>query len=400
MPASMIDSYDYVVIGCGTMGSMALWQLGQLAPAGSRILGIEKFGRVHTKGSYSGESRLFRLANKEGAHYVSLARQARALWGELNAAVSREVFIPTGAISIAPLEMPSMIGLRRVVDELGLEHTMFTAEELRERFPQFQIRDDDIGLFDPLGGAIRPEVAVASAQDLALRAGAELWDHTEVLDLTPIHGGQGETVSVATSKGTVLAKKVIVTAGSWAQTLLPGLKGLVEVTGVALNWFMPHRIENFVPEAMPVFIKDAFRADGSVCHVFGAPSLDGWSVKVSPLEQQRPSESVEAVTVTDAEVDAYTEDINEMMAGMLDSPVRTSLHHDGFTADGTPVIDVDSNGIVVAAGMSGRGMKFAPIYGKLIAELAVQGDSELQLPNFQLAAHLESASSGKQVVRL
>lgn len=142
MPASTMDSYDYVVIGCGTMGSMALWQLGQLASAGSSILGIEKFGRVHTKGSYSGESRLFRLANKEGAHYVSLARQARALWEELNAAVSRDVFIPTGAISIAPPEMPSMIGLRRVVEDLGLEHTMFTAEELRERFPQFQIRGD------------------------------------------------------------------------------------------------------------------------------------------------------------------------------------------------------------------------------------------------------------------
>lgn len=393
-------SYDYVVIGCGTMGSMALWQLGQIAREGSCILGIEKYGRVHTKGSYSGESRLFRLANKEGAHYVELARQARALWEELNASVDRDVFIPTGALSIAPPDMPSMIGLRKVVEDLGLEHTMLSTEELKERFPQFQIREDDIAVLDPMGGAIRPEVAVASAQNLAMQAGVELWDHTEVLGITAIHGSNGETASVATSRGTVLAKKVIVTAGSWAPTLLPGLKGIVEVTGLALNWFMPNRIESFVPEKMPVFIKDAFREDGSVCHVFGAPSLDGWSVKVSPLEQKFASESVEAVALSEEEVDAYSDDVNAMMAGMLDSPVRTSMHHDGFTADGSPVIDIDANGIVVAAGMSGRGMKFATVYGKLIAELAVSGESNLQLPNFALAAHLESAVSGRQVVRL
>ena len=53
--------YDYVVIGCGSIGSMALWQLTELA-LGASVLGIERFDRVHTKGSYSGESRLFRVA--------------------------------------------------------------------------------------------------------------------------------------------------------------------------------------------------------------------------------------------------------------------------------------------------------------------------------------------------
>ena len=69
--------YDYVVVGCGTMGSMALWQLTETAPEGSTILGVEQFGRVHTKGSYAGESRLFRLIMKEGGQYVDLARRAR-----------------------------------------------------------------------------------------------------------------------------------------------------------------------------------------------------------------------------------------------------------------------------------------------------------------------------------
>lgn len=398
---AIAETWDYVVIGCGTMGSMTLWQLSQMAPKGSKILGIEKYGRVHAKGSYSGESRLFRLANKEGSHYIELARQARELWEELNSAVDRDVFIPTGALSIAPPEMPSMIGLRKVVEDYNLEHTLLSTEELKQRYPQFKIREDDIGLLDPMGGAIRPEVAVASAQDLAISNGVELWDHTDVLGITPIHGNNGETVSVATGRGTVLAKKVIVTAGSWAPTLLPGLKGIVEVTGLALNWFMPHRIDNFTPDKMPVFIKDAFdEATGERVHVFGAPSLDGYSVKVSPLEQTFASESVEAVTLSDEEEDGYTADVNQMMKGMLDSPVRTSMHHDGFTADGTPVIDVDSNGIVVAAGMSGRGMKFATIYGKLIAQLAVDGHSDLQVESFTVSAHLATASEGRQVVRL
>lgn len=49
--------------------------------------------------------------------------------------------------------------------------------------------------------------------------------------------------------------------------------------------------------------------------------------------------------------------------------------------------------------MSGRGMKFAPIYGRLLAEMAVDGHSELQLPEFTLAEHVD-VERADSIVRL
>ena len=81
---------------------MALWQLSKLAASGKKILGIEQYGQVHPHGGYAGESRLFRVAVKEGGELVPLAQRAREMWLELNAISGRDVFLPIGALSIGP----------------------------------------------------------------------------------------------------------------------------------------------------------------------------------------------------------------------------------------------------------------------------------------------------------
>lgn len=55
------------VIGLGAIGSMALWQL---AKRGVDVTGFEQFGIGHDRSGVGGESRLFRVAYKEGAQYV------------------------------------------------------------------------------------------------------------------------------------------------------------------------------------------------------------------------------------------------------------------------------------------------------------------------------------------
>ena len=55
-------------------------------------------------------------------------------------------------------------------------------------------------------------------------------------------------------------------------------------------------------------------------------------------------------------------------------PVRTSLHHDGFTADSVPIVELDAAGdCTVVAGLSGNGFKFAPVHGRMLAELVLDG---------------------------
>ena len=71
---SVAAHHSVIVVGLGSIGSMTLWQL---AKQGVDVLGIEQFGRVHTEGAYAGESRLFRVAAKEGELFTPALLRSR-----------------------------------------------------------------------------------------------------------------------------------------------------------------------------------------------------------------------------------------------------------------------------------------------------------------------------------
>lgn len=381
--------YDYVVIGCGTIGSMVLWQLTELAP-GARILGIERFDRVHTKGSYSGESRLFRVALKEGGIYIPLVQQARRMWEEMNDRSGRDVFLPVGAVSVGPADFPTMVQTMQVIEEFGLEHEVLDAAELAERFPVFATSAPgaapDTAIVDPAGGGIRPELAVAVAQQFALDAGAALWDNTRVRSVEPGAGPDGAAV-IRTDRGEVTATKVIVANGSWAADLYPGLADHISVQTIPLTWYLPLDITGFLPDRLPIFMRDIVRGNGEIWHCYGAPSIDGYSVKVSHgdfVGDAPTPDGLDVLRTGELPADVvrvFSERTAAFFDDMLDAPVRISLHHDGFTVDHAPVLDHapgSGGAVTVATGMSGNGMKFAPVYGRIAAELAVTGSSAMR----------------------
>lgn len=394
------DHYDYVVVGCGSIGSMALWQLTERAP-GARILGIERFGRIHTKGSYSGESRLFRVALKEGGIYIPMVQEARRMWLELNERTGRDVFLPIGAVSVAPADFPTMVQTMEVIREHGLDHEVLDAAELAERFPAFTASSTtnpdaapDIAIVDPSGGGIRPELAVALSQQLALDTGAELRDNTRVLSIEPGEGTEGSTMirCVGPDRATtVTADKVIVANGSWASDLYPELSDHINVQAIPLTWYLPLQITDFLPESLPIFMRDIITSTGEVWHCYGAPSLDGYSVKISHGDfagGAATPDGIEALrtgVLPELLTSIFAERSSAFFEGMLDDPVRLTLHHDGFTTDHAPILGPapgSDGAVTVATGMSGNGMKFAPVYGRIAADLAVDGFSSLRPRTF------------------
>lgn len=387
---STSNHYDYVVIGSGAIGSMALWQLSERRPEAS-ILGIERFDRVHTKGSYSGESRLFRVALKEGGIYIPLVQEAREMWMAMNERSGRDIFLPVGAISVAPEGFPGLIQTQRVIDEFGLDHEILDAAALAERFPVFTTTTPgsaldsapDAAILDPAGGGIRPEVAVAVAQEFALEAGATLWDNTQVMAVSPGAGPSGETL-IQTDRGEITATKVIVTNGSWAADLFPDLATHVRVQTLPLTWYLPLDITGYQPGNLPIFMRDIITDTGDIWHCYGAPTLDGYSVKIShgdfigDADTPDGLESLRTGVLPEEIIEVFSARTSAFFAGVLDAPVRITLHHDGFTADHAPILDTvpgSSGAIIVATGMSGNGMKFAPVYGRIAAELAITGES-------------------------
>lgn len=382
---SVEPDVDVAVVGVGSVGSMALWRLSR--QPGLRVLGIEQFGPPETHGSFSGQSRHFRTATKAGAMYVPALLEARRLWRELEAESGRQVLVPVGALTLCPEGHPDLTSTLRSITSHDLPHRVLADTELRTAYPQFSVRDGDVGILDDLGGALLPEVAVAAATRLAASRGARVHYGTAVLGLQDDRDG----VTITTTAGPVRARRVVVTAGPWTTRLLPDLAGLLRAKAYALTWFGPRDADRFGAELLPVVKRDL---DG--VHASGAPTLDGYRVMVRRNLTGHPTRQQQALLPerpTGGDLDRTHQAARRLVPAVAPEPVRWSIHHDCATRDRVPIIDrVGSGHVIVAAGMSGNGFKFAPTYGQVLAELATDTQSRHRHPMFTIAGHLRRAA--------
>lgn len=367
------------VIGLGTTGSMALWQLSRSPDV--EVIGLEQFGLGHGYGAFTGETRLFRTAYHEGAKYVPLLQRARELWRQLGQSVGRELFHPYGVLTVGREDSAPFQRLLASVATHDLPHQRLDVGQLRRRYPGLDFREDEAGVFDELGGALRPELAVLSAVEQAQENGAAVHDHEPVLGISDT----GEGVIVTTSRRQLTVDRVIVTAGSWVTGLFPQIVDLVEVRKMVLTWFLPRISSDFEPARLPCFIRDR---DGF--HIFGAPCVDGYSVKIAAMDRWGTPDT-ERVEQADLhldpdEVSDFGSQVSRLFPGVQPEPNRFSVHFDTFTASRDPIIDRVGD-VVVVAGLSGHGFKLAPVIGELARDLAVTGRAEGRHPDFTLAAH-------------
>src|SRR4030081_640277 len=163
--------FDVVVCGLGVMGSAAVHAL---ARRGKRVLGLDRHAPGNDRGSSHGRTRIIRLGYFEHPSYVPLLRAAYPLWRDIEARAGRSLLSVTGIVEIGAPSSELVAGTLRSSRLHGLAHEVLDAQGLMKRFPAFRVPADFIGVFQPDGGFVRAEPAVAALQGLACDAGAEL----------------------------------------------------------------------------------------------------------------------------------------------------------------------------------------------------------------------------------
>jgi len=383
-----VEHADVVVVGAGSIGAMSLWQLSQ--DPNLKVVGSDAYPRINLNSSYAGESRLFRTIVKEGEQFNEHVDVSLELWHELQDISSQSLLHQCGMLSIGPPDFESMQTTRQIAEDYELPDEILNSEQLFSRYPQFSPDSHDIGILDTRGGVLRPEVAVAAAQLAAEKNNAQLHFRTRVTELTSRTGG----VEVSTTEGSYLADHVVVAAGSWLTRLLPELGDYVEARPIGSTWAMPHATSRFYPEEFPGFIRDRVHDDGMISHWFGVPSLDGYSIKIGYY----PAPSDDRVDVDpDTDLRRYSTEqlsyvgkmLQRCIPDLLPSPVRHEMHHDTYGSNQMPIVDSvkTDERILYATGMHGVGFKFAPSYGKMLAEMVLNDKSSLWRDEFALAAH-------------
>src|SRR4051794_25838826 len=265
----MSRSYDVVVVGTGAMGSAIVYQL---AKAGARVLGIDRFAPPHAEGSSHGDSRITRLAIGEGAQYVPLAVRSHELWREIEALAGEELLTVTGGVVIS---VPGARGQHGAGDFLattiaaaqahGIAHEVLDGSALAERFGPFALRGDERGVFEPSAGFVRPERAVAAQLRLAREHGADLRTGERVLA-----AGRHRVV---TDAGTYSAETIVLAAGPWLPELRPELASAFAVSRQVLHWFALAPGTYDAHRELPVFIW--ITGAGPEQFFYGFPAIDG-----------------------------------------------------------------------------------------------------------------------------
>ena len=86
-------------------------------------------------------------------------------------------------------------------------------DEMRKRYPQFILKEDEIALFEE-AGFVRPERSCATHNQLAEQSGGELRFGEQFITWKP----DGDSVQVVTDKGTYQANRLVISGGSGIQS--------------------------------------------------------------------------------------------------------------------------------------------------------------------------------------
>src|SRR6266404_472072 len=171
-----MDKYEVLVLGLGAMGSAATFQL---AKRGRKVLGIDQFTPPHAFGSSHGETRITRLAIGEGEHYTPLVLRSHELWREIENETGTDLLTVTGGLVISSIARTAMLHVDQffsntvaAAEKYRIPHQILSAAEIRKRFPQFRVRDDERGYYEPDAGFLRPEACIAAQLQLARKYGA------------------------------------------------------------------------------------------------------------------------------------------------------------------------------------------------------------------------------------
>jgi len=351
------QSPDVLVLGLGGMGSAAAMHL---ARRGARVVGFDRFGPAHDRGSSHGESRLIRQAYFESPAYVPLLKRAYQLWGDLEAASDGSLLHRTGLILLG-----KRVGTAAAIaHDHGIAIESLTAAETSARFPGLVVSEDLVGLFEPGAGWLGVEACVEAHLGAATSAGATLC-FDETVTSWRVDDRTGEAV-VVTTRGTYRAGKLVIAGGAWAPSLLADIGVPLQAHRVVQMWFEAPTDPRF-----PCFAFDLERG-----FFYGFPRKDG-RVKVAEHAARDPVDSPEQARreVSDDEARRVEGFVRDHLPGLRTprATARTCLYT--MTPDEHFVVDLHPRhpGVAIAAGMSGHGFKFASVIGEVLADLALEG---------------------------
>ena len=365
-------SFDYIVLGCGGIGSGAVYWLAKRA--GSRVLGIEQFELGHQNGGSQDYSRIIRLYGYD-EKLMPLTPYTYKAWGEVERESGLNIVTKTGGISWIPEDAPpEAIDFHNEsvasMDHHNIPYQRLNATQLRERFPQFRMPDHCEAIYQEETGFVDPSRGNAAHQILARKHGATILENCPVESIESTDDG----VIVVAGGQRYQGKKLIITAGAWVQRFLDqfDLDLRLTVTQEQVTYYKTPHLREFMPDRFPVFLIPT-----PIGGIYGFP-IHGEVATKAAIDLTGSVTTPETRTFEpDVAIEEFQEAwLKENIPDFLGPKLYTKTCLYTMTRDRTFIIDhVPGHPQILVAVGAGHAFKFASLFGQILSQLALDGQT-------------------------
>lgn len=373
---------DVIVIGGGVIGSAAAYNLTK---RGLRVIQLER--DYFSSGASGACDQMVIPQSKTPNEHLSLALYSVELYKHLSEELERDVeYVRKGALILIENEQEkeTMAGIVEKQNALGLHTRMISVDEAMRLQPGLN-PDAIVGaVYGDADGEVNPFKMNLAFTDRAKELGAVVHTGEAVQEILV---RSGKVYGVKTSKDTYYAPVVVNAAGAWAPVV-----GAMAGLNIPIK---PRRGQVFITETMPPFVQkcvlnaryivakhhpETLKNDHSLKAKLGVGIaltqshkgniLFGGTREFVGYDTQN---SVEGIMEAAKNAIHLVPGLRHMKLIRLMGGVRP------YPPDSKPLIGfVDQlEGFFMAAGHEGDGICLAPASGKLVADLIVDGTTDV-----------------------
>lgn len=376
----MKTAYEFIVVGCGGIGSAAAYWLSR--QAGKEVLGLEQFALGHDNGGSQDHSRIIRLSY-HAPEYTALTPHTYTAWEEVEEESGVQLVFKTGGLDLGPIDGQGAKSLQEYAAAMrtaDIPHEELSAEEVMQRWSQFRLSESERALYQASSGLVDARKANAVHTVLARARGATILDRCPVWSIRPV----GDSVEVRTDEGTFTTRRLVVTSGAWTNKVLKsvGIEWPLTVTQEQVTYYETPHLRDFAPDRFPIWI---WHGEGRDCF-YGFPVYGEVATKAG---QDVGGDVVTVDTRTFEPNPRALENLRDFLEthipGFLGPVLYTKTCLYTMPPDRNFVIDTlpEYPQIAVAVG-AGHAFKFASLIGRILSQLATDGRTTYPIEAFRI----------------
>jgi glycine/D-amino acid oxidase-like deaminating enzyme len=395
---------EVIVVGAGINGVTAAIELTK---RGHQVVLVDPGPLPHALAASTDISKAVRAAYGADEDYTALAERSIKLWRQWNEEFGTTLYHEVGVMFVRRRKMePGDFEYEslRLLEKRGLNVTRMDTPKLWQRYPAWSPELYQDGVFEIEAGYAESGRAVAMLIEHAKSVGVQLrsgrfvcldesddrvkgivvkeCDRNAVIPSEAEESGGGTDQFVSRDPSASLgmtklpADTVVMAIGAWTPYRLPFTRNFFRATGQPVFHLKPAEPELFAPERFPVF-----GADITTTGYYGFPMNRDGVVKIAnhgPGREMSPDSAERMVTADDEKT--LREFLASTFPSLAEAPIvyrRVCMYCDTHDGHFWIARDPEREGLVIAAGDSGHGFKFAPVLGEIIADAVEEKDNPL-----------------------